>query len=862
MIPKNIFREPARGANPESLFVEVTNTHNLYEGTSYFYSLIIESGPFLAQSKALDGAQTQNEVIESKVDCSTEGVTCFTETASIINKTAVDKVDTYLQNYVETISEFLARPVLLDTISFSTSNPVDTTLFSVLSIGTLLDSTSVWTDKLSGYGLMKGTFVVRIEVNASPFQQGSALLHYVPCYGMYPNAPKRFNLNQVQKLQHPHVLFTTADTAIEMEIPFITPEDYYRLQGKSFNPCDWGAFFVDVFSPLRVGSTATQTSCNLQVYGYWKDLSLSAPMIAQSSGKISRGKATINKELAPSGRVGPALMSIGTGLSSLSDIPMIGSFMTPLSWIARATGAVASAFGYSKPSVDTTQCIMANQPNRYVGLSDGPDTSVQLGVSHDNRLKLNDSRSMNGQDEMSYSYLLKTIPNFRTVCTWSASNVPDQVVYSEAITPGNFYGAEQGISGTAHSTLVRYGGPLFYLANVHELYRGSIKVNIRIVKTNFHSGKLLIVYTPTSGAYTAPTISNSALSIRQVVDIRELGEITLTLPYMAASEYLNVHNATGLSETIMGQLSVIVLNQLRNPETVSDIVDLIVTYTAGDDFEFALPCAPSYGQDIEHAIPWGLPCELDEELVAQSSGTIVDAGIGDTKQMTRGNRNSENCIGETVSSIKQLINRYSFSNSDITTVTNPEFYPWYMSIATIDYTTGSVGAPNPSIDALSYFAPMYLFCRGSVRMLYAPLGIVANQTLVWGALTTTNQSNTSTLIKYVIAGHGNPGGFQQPLNLYTDFRNQIINSVTVNTLTDGYCHLRVPYQSRYPVALVNMGKYNSMSTTGYEPSTRLCLNRSLGTAPLGSGVGRSAGEDFQFLYFINCPGLIVYSDPV
>lgn len=808
---------------------------------------------FYAQSKALDGAPTINEIVQNNVVCTEEGTTCFTEVTSMVSRVERDMVDTHLQNYVETISQFLSRPVLLSTVSYSVSSPVLSSLYSNLSIGDLLDATTVWTDKLSGYGLMKGTFVLRVEINASPFQQGSLLLHYVPCYRMFQNQPAKFNKTLVQRLQHPHLIVSAQDTSAEIEIPFVTPEDYYRLQGKATNYADWGAVFLDVLTPLRVGTTATQTSCTLQIYGFWKDLSLSAPMIAQMSGKVVRAKGRSNTELNADNKVSTTLMSISTGLSSVSNVPVIGSYATPLSWIARAGSAVASAFGYSKPPVDVTPSVMVNQPGRYIGLSDGPDVSIGFGVDHDNKLMVDASRSMDGRDEMSYSYLLQQIPNYKGTYEWTSSNMPNTVLFQHHIGPVDMHGAEHVISGTAHTTSIRYGGPMYYLGNVHELYRGSVKVHVRIVKTQYHSGKLLVVYTPNvTGTMVTPTTTNSTLAIRQIIDIRELSEFTLTLPYMASSEYLSVTNEDGYSETHMGFLTVMVLNQLRNPDTVSNSVDMLVSYTAGDDFEFAMPCAPHYGRDLLNSIPWGLP--VIEDMAAQSSTTIVAAGIGDTAEKTRDLISSGKCTGETVNSVKQLVNRYSFSNSTISTHVNPEVFPWYISVYRVDVPTGTVHVPSPSVDAYSYFANMYLFSRGSMRLLFAPYVVLSNSTLIFGSLSTSSDSVGD--ISYVRAAQGTPGGYQQSFTIYTDFRNQMVNSVACNTLTDGLAHFRVPYQSRYPVSIINPSAGTTAVRTGYEPKTRMILNRALGASPTGSGLGRSVGDDFQFLYFINCPGLV------
>lgn len=807
-------------------------------------------------------AQSMSNVPDAApVETVAAAVTEFVENSSVVSRPNVLVTDSAIPVLDEKIASFVARPVLLSTNTFSITDGIDANLYSCPSIGTLLLSNSTWMDKFSGYGLMRGTFVLRLELNATPFQQGSLLLHYVPCFGMYDKATNRFNSHLVQKVQHPHVIVTMSDTAAEIEIPFVTPEDYFRLWNRPPNFCDWGGVFLDVFTPLKVGTSATQTFVDFQVYGYWKNVSLAAPMVAQSS----RSVGVVNPELKPSGSsISTGLMSISTGASALSGVPLIGSYMTPLSWVARAASGVAAAFGYSKPVLDNVPTVDVIQPTRNIGNSEGADASVTLALAHDNAVQRIADYSSNGRDEMSYSYLCKEIMNLTGIHDWTSSFAPDTVIFNRYIDPPSLVYSTYDIIGDTGTTTYGIGGPLYYLGNIHAMWRGSLKLNLKFIKTKFHSGKIMVTFTPLTG-YTTPVdpgISGSELAIREIIDIRELSEVTLTLPYLIPSKYLNVSGNTNSSlppECSSGFLSIKVLNQLRNPDTAADSIQIIESYTAGDDFEFAFPCSPQYGTlDGEgNAVKYGFP------FVAQSSGVIVDTAIGGISSGSKVMKPTELCVGEMVSSVKQLLNRYSsgaWTSLFPSSSRVADIDPWYLGVYTVDAISGVPVAPQMAADAMGILAPLYLFQRGSIRALISPSSSVSASSLYWGAVHSI-RSIAGAWRNFINPSYldTNPGGQVWTFDLVNrgTYLPLTVNSVNTSTQIDGFAHFRVPYISRFPVSLTELTfDAGGRPSTGYEPLPHLSV---MAQTNFGShtGMGRSVGDDFQLLYFINTLPLIV-----
>jgi ElaB/YqjD/DUF883 family membrane-anchored ribosome-binding protein len=178
------------------------------------------------------------------------------------------------------ITDFLRKPQLLTSGQWTGANAQGITLASS-SVATNLTTTTYWAEKLKGFNLIKGDFVIRVEINASPFQQGKLILHYMPCYADHiarnANYGKTYSAKMIQVVQHPHVEIDARRTFKQLRIPYIAPTEYYSLKDARY---DWGNWFLTVFAPLLTGVGGT-TSIDYLIYGWFENVELAAPIIPQ-----------------------------------------------------------------------------------------------------------------------------------------------------------------------------------------------------------------------------------------------------------------------------------------------------------------------------------------------------------------------------------------------------------------------------------------------------------------------------------------------------------------------------------------------------------------------------------------------------
>lgn len=792
---------------------------------------------FYGQSGVTDiaGGKHTNENLVNTTSDDHAATTTFVDALAVVSSTvAVPKPMSTLEIRDQYISDFLNKPKLLANVSWTTANTEGTVIYALNEVGTLLNNVTEWNYKIKGFGLVRGTFVLRVQINASPFQAGSMIIHAIPnllgATQGEPNFIKRVNKNLMQKLQHPHVFLTTNETAAEMRLPFIAGPDYFDLKQPS--TAGFGYISAEVATPLRVGA-GSLTYVDVSVYGFWEDFELAAPTIGQSSMKSKLVRKPVNKREA-AGPVTDGLNKVAKVADAFSSIPGVSTVADAVGWTARFASNLTSIFGWSKPIMDDKVVPFSNQILRYAATSEGTDTSVPLGVLHDNLTPAVHDYTMYACDEMSLKFL-GSIQHYYTTLTWNVATPTDTSLLSLNLNPQSL--GTSYIDTVGLKSIVYYGGgPLAYLARCFQLWRGSLNVHMKFIKTKFHSGRIQITWTPGTHITTSPTTSDSLYSLRQIVDIREQDELVLNLPYLVPAKWLNNNGALAAYQTTSGRLDVLVLNDLRAPESCGQTIDILVSFTAGDDFEFAVPSRPLQGKGFGVYTPQ-----------SDSAVTIVRAGIADSKVEGPNVDIAASTVGEKIMSLKQLLMRLTFPqtrNAYVwTNALSHSVNPWFVGGNKLNSTTGAHEVAQYFGDALSMIAPMYLNFKGGYN--FALFNPSTTKKITGYTFPKTNGVGVANMVE----GTNLSLGFMDSLDRDV---GQFISASSLEP-TGAAHYYKIPYYSRYPVSTVRVSTVEGGTTECItSPINVLGLS---GPAVLdgATSFGRAASDDFQLCMFICAP---------
>lgn len=747
--------------------------------------------------------------------------------------------------YDQGIAEFLQKPTRIFTGNFSTSDTIASHL-TTHQLPSALFSKALYLNKIKGFLGIRGKMVLRLQVNASPFQQGRLIMNYIPLANYSPEISAYRGDNLMRMTQTPNVQLDLAtQTEAVLEIPYIAPTAYYDITTSS---PEWGQATLSVYAPMRTGGG--DTSCSLTIWLHMEDVEIVVPTIEPQAGKARKVKMNRRGGVKPPTEeeaedatfkpVSGTLSVAASAASILGEIPMLSAIATPVSWVLDCASKVASIYGYSKPQQTAAATKVAQRVIPYAQNCDGADTSESLALSAENKVEVLPGFAGSNRDEMVIQHLV-SIPAYYERVSWTTSTAVGTTLLTGSLEPFRFRSNSQITYGPTTYTYAAMT-PMAMLATLFEYYRGSIVLTIKAAKTRFHSGRLVLVYVPW-GKSTQPTVTfdSSDYAFREIIDMRESTEWEFEFPWASVLQWRkngpNTYNAHGTPYDPYGYFYLMVETQLRCPDNASTTVELFFEYSGGSDMEFACP-RPNY---VTPYVTDDAP-GLDENVIEVQSGTAGDTtsdlkpvhqAIATSMENTKQLDAVKYCIGERITSINQLLKRQSrvFLEGSYYSL---DFDPNW--IGCIQSVGGLISRQYMSGDYLSLFGSCFLFNRGSVRIRMYQLPAVSGN----NCLARLHFSDATT------------PAVDSTLTIPYNGADIVYNDKTVD-----WMDFHVPAYSQYHT------NFSQVSPTGvtqvFGPRARVNVPLST-SAPVnldGTITYRSVGDDFQLGFFIGVPPMII-----
>ena len=768
-----------------------------------------------------------------------------------INKELLDNAKTGAS--VE-VRDFLKRPRIISSGTLGTTDVVNSLIYSAY-IPNALFGVGMWYDKLRGNFAFRGTLHLTIQLNASRFQQGRYILAFIPTGGAA--SPTWFVASHSATLteltQVPHVeIDLSCDTEATLIIPHHNVQgwSYIRTAGTLGNV---GQIRLTPYSPLAAPTGST--TCSYTLFAHYEDVELAMPVLPQSGSRMrSYVKRRPNWNAAEAERdskdLGP-LESIGISVSDIGramvGIPLISSVAGPVRWAGELTAKLASAFGWSKPRNLDPPTFVSRQILHKISNVDAPDNSQKLAYSDKNELE--ELPGFGGQDldEMSLNYIA-SIPAFYRSFDWPASSSTGTLLSTFEISPRIMTTqTTQALQTVTHCT------PLAFVSRFFAQWRGSVVLKFKLVKTEFHSGRLVAAFFPFDYTWkttvTPPLLAETQYVHRQIIDVRYGNEFEITIPFQALQQY---RPTAGVNRAI-GHLYVFVLNPLIAPSTVSSTVTVLTEVSAGPDFEWAVP-APVGGSSTAQIVPQmnrgTATCDIVE-------GTI--GGSIDREKFIA----SRTAVGERIISFRQILKRFellkkNWGGDGTTTAASFWFSPFMVHINQLD-SVPAIKYTEMLSDPFDEIAPCFAVFRGSMRCKVVP----TTPGEVWVA-----KAVTRTRAVYSLSTDWNENYLNFPTGIST---TNVINRMFALFQTDITQGVEVefPYYNEYPASCVADMASCSASTSpviavdgmGTFPSTLGLIERAAptGTAYLRPLVYRALGEDASLGCFVSTVPIIGYN---
>lgn len=769
--------------------------------------------------------------------------------AEITHPSRIDNllVQSSTTNFSQDLKTFLEKPVVIQSGRFQSADTVST--FPGINIPDQLVNSTIYSNKVSGFLGLKADIVFRLQVNGTRFQQGRYMLTFTSTAGASPTSVPGIlwihahTVSLTTRTQLPHLeMDVNCDTEGYLKIPFVSAYNFYPLVSKGavtkiFG--DIGQVRIFPYSPLQF--TTGQTYCTYTLWAHFENIQFIVPAAPQARFTFASKKRKSTTEIeADSQGVGPissTLLTVAKASNILSSVPLLSAYANTASWITDILGNAAAAFGWSKPMNMEPGGRMQQQIGTYLGTFDGADNVHPLSLSVKN--EVSDVKGFSGTDvdELALSYIA-TIPAYFNTVTWNASALPGAIL-TERECDYSFY----TLINTLNGQIIKYYTPMSFVASHFNMWRGSIVFTFKFVKTEFHSGRVAVVFFPHTDGYPVParSLTLSDYAHREIIDIRECNQFTVRVPYTAISPYRN--SQTGFRS--FGTVSLYVVDQLVAPDQVPTDISILVEVAAGDDCEFAV-AKNNYDMPTFNIAP-----QMADIKFSTNVCEILETDIGGSSKKEDKLLNAGAAIGERVLTFRQLAKVGGMITSAITyTSTNvyANVLPWAMIC---NYNTTVPVIANYTADLVSRLTACYGLGRGGIRWRFVNNNTMSNNANQVAYLTypDTTASKDATILEAV----------NDPLATVTPKTRLGMSNVYTQAAINPIMEVQVPQytltHSRVNAHQIVVNTQCPYVFTSMQPRAILTTTVPGALAAPQWSFHRSLADDATFGQFISIPGM-------
>lgn len=801
----------------------------------------------------VDNTQTHTVTATTGIDNDANVSTTLVPAIRTLDKLLVSSNAT---TYMQELKDFFAKPFPLVVGQLTTTDSV--TIAGPLGLpSTHLYGSSVASSKSQGFYGFRSTMVIRLQVNANRFQQGRYFLAFTHSGGSLTSsnstvptgrALNYYNMHSATLTQRTQLLKAELDVSCDTEtilkVPFVSARNFFPLASANLptnnNLGDVGFLALNVYAPLV--SPTGSTVANYTIWIHHEDVELIGPAAPQAD----MGKSQSSKEASSAG-LGP--ISAGSAVVArlarkFRDVPMISDYASGVEWVAERMSKAAGAVGWSKPTNLQPSSKMTKQVLPYFGVTDGADDSQPLSYSAKNEVEVLPGFSGTDIDEMSFRHIA-SIPAWTSTISWAATTTSGSSLYSVQTAPTYFISTFTGAGGAVY---IQYP-PISFVASHFILWRGSINITLKFVKTEFHSGRLIAAFFPTSPSANVSNINLAYTDYvyREIIDIRQSNSVTLKIPFISDTPFKS-NDGNGATGTFV----LYVQDPLVAPSSVSSSVTILVEVSAGEDFEVAVPNASNhYATTVP--VCGNVTPQADMDDCALYAGPIGGATIVDDQLMS-----SSTSIGESITSFRSLLKvftkmqpspsagySYTVGSGTYTVV-----LPFAMSLGPII----SASPPSPAsssvvlIDFVTRISSLFALQRGGMRLKFTyanTLAIPPSATIVNLAGTYTQPYSASNTVagvtNFEVAAANMPRAFGTPTE----------NNLEVNIPSYTQSFAR-------PVAdLIINDNYSNSSSLGYATTTTTIVPLPVvaldATNLTNVTPYKAASDDFSLGRFVSIP---------
>lgn len=791
-------------------------------------------------------------------------------------KTGVDKTRSSRDSTDVGLSEFLSRPIKIDTRTWS----VNTDIHHTFDPWSLFFSNPRIANRITNYNLIRCNLKVKFVINGNGFYYGKAIASYLPLHLYDELSQNRSAVPQdlIQASQQPHIyLDPTTSTGGSMTLPFFYLYDYMNLTDGEWN--NMGEICIRSMNQLQHANGGID-DLTISAFAWAEDVSLSIPTSLNMSGLVAQADIDEIDEANSKGFISGPATSMARVAKSLQNVPGLGPYATTAEAAAKMTADMAKLLGYARPPLTKSP-----QPIVPANISSLANVTVPDYV---NKLTVDDKQALGMGSELSgvQSSDPLTIASiagresYLTTFTWPVSAAADSLLFNIRVHP-----TLHDVNVGAGADVALHLPAMAVAALPFQFWTGTINIRFQVVASAYHKGRLRVVYDPN---YLDATPEYN-INYQEIVDISEKQDFTMSISnsqetgiisvlqpgLIGPNELFNTLRFTNWVNS-NGVVGLYVVNELVTPNTtVAYDAQVNVFVSAGSDFKVFSPNDEVRNYDFfPQSDIYVSQGDVDQADTAQAGVMPIDyapepltADIPMIDEVTRVYG------GEQIASFRSLMKRYN-KHSTLGRIQTSGYaayaftrtsFPYLRGLAPAAVDSAVIGTPTPynfcNTTMLQYITMCFSGWRGGIRTKVVPYGIpIATTDILLEAhrsLDTTAYANTYTVLDN--GGSDNVVRYDglNPITITSPSYGGSGSTLTTRTCND-VISFETPFQTKYRFAPAKTA--DQTITDPWSPRYTVVVFAS-NTVRARADMYSAAGEDFQVYFWTGMPPLLYNNTP-
>jgi hypothetical protein len=589
----------------------------------------------------------------------------------------------------------------------------------------------------------------------------------------------------------------------------------------------------------------------------------------------SKPKQVSSKDEYGQGIISRPASLVAKAAGALSNAPIIGPYAKATEIAASGVSKIAALFGYSRPvTVEPVHpyvpTVMGNMANTNIA-----DSCVKLSVDMKQELTVDPKTvGLGDTDEMALQYIAGR-ESYLATFPWKVSDDQYRQLFGTIVTPTVWAEVNDEIHMPA----------CCFAAQPFENWRGNMIYRFQVVASNYHKGRLLVVWDPK--ANTGTPEMNVAYS--HVIDIAEMKDFSISVgwgtqyPWLACRPAGSVNKGWENSTATVvlpaapqtnGFLRVFVLNDLTVPATdIDNDISVNVFVRAGPNIEFANPIDELY-EDLILFPQSGLEPQAgtdqnvsDETTTENPSIPQMEPELEILPELMPTDGIADSTMGEAISSFRTMLKRYTLhrtigfeTRGARKLFMRSHYYPYYAGATpgAVDETDLLDPYNYCRVTLLNYLTPAFVGYRGGIRHKFC------RNAQNDGTIGPTNSMLVAKRAPYLKSGN-NYSRVESSASVYAVTNGQLNSANTywlpsgnagihaTNTGVNPNLEIEIPYNSNLRYFPAKKADWTSSNT--FANCIELYLYSQMSSVNSGTAWHDfvAAGEDFSLFFFTGCP---------